>query len=472
MKNNLAEKMENFTIKDIIKAVNGQLISGNPDTIINSISTDSRTLKNGDLFVALIGERFDGHDFIKQAIERGAIGLVVSKEVNQNFGCIIKVSDTLHALGDIARSYKERFNIPVIGITGSNGKTTTKDMIASVLQEKYNVLKSEGNLNNTIGLPLTVFNLSRSHEVLVLEMGISIPGEMSRLVEIAKPNIAVITNISPTHLEFLGSIEGVIAEKSILARTADIGILNADDPNVRNMRNGIKGKTFFYGINEPADVMAVDIDMDQNGRPNFRLIVKTNVEGEIDINLPSIGKHNVYNALRAASVGAIFGIELNLIKEALEKYQPMGMRMQKLDIEGITIIDDTYNSNPASLIAAIDFLLAMDSSRKKALVVGDMLELGEHSDKLHTEIGRYIGRNAKRSLSKLITVGEKSVNIAKSAIESGIGENKVIICKTNSEAVSQLLSMLDEIDMVLIKGSRGMKMEEIVSQIKEKMKGD
>lgn len=464
--------MENFTIKDIIKATNGQLISGNLTTIVNSISTDSRTLKEGDLFVALIGERFDGHDFIKQAIERGAIGFIVSKEIDQDIGCIIKVADTLHALGDIAKLYRERFNIPVIGITGSNGKTTTKDMIASVLQEKYKILKSEGNLNNTIGLPLTVFNLSKSHEILVLEMGISIPGEMSRLVEIAKPNIAVITNISPTHLEFLGSVEGVVAEKSILARSTDVGVLNADDPNVANIRDGIKGKTIFYGIKEPADVMADDIDVDQYGKPKFRLIVKTNIEGEIDIHIPLIGRHNVYNALRAASVGAIFGIELSLIKKALEMYQPMSMRMQRLDIEGITIIDDTYNSNPASLIAAVDFLLTMNNSRRKVLVVGDMLELGKHSDKLHADVGNYIGKNAKDALSTLITVGERAVDIAKSATESGIKEDKVIICKTNSEAGPKLLSILQKGDIILIKGSRGMKMEEIVNYIKEKMKGD
>lgn len=402
--------------------------------------------------MALIGERFDGHDFIKQAMERGAIGAIVSKEIEQNVGCIIKVSDTLQALGDIAKSYRERFHIPVIGITGSNGKTTTKDMIASVLQERYRTLKSEGNLNNTIGLPLTVFKLSKLHEALVLEMGISIPGEMSRLVDIAKPNISVITNISPTHLEFLGSIEGVVAEKSILARSTDIGVLNADDPNVVSMRNGVDGKTIFYGIKEPADVMADDIDMDQYGKPKFRLIVKTNVEGEIDIHIPSIGKHNVYNALRAASVGAILGIELNLIKKALEMYQPMGMRMQRLDIEGITIIDDTYNSNPASLIAAVDFLLTIDNIGKKVLVVGDMLELGEHSDKLHADVGNYIGMNAKYALSKLITVGERSSNVAKSAIESGIEEDKVIICKSNSEAAPLLLSILKKGDIVLVKG--------------------
>ncbi len=460
--------MENLTIQDIIKATKGQLISGSSNTIVSSISTDSRTLKEGDLFVALIGERFDGHDFINQAMERGAIGVIISKDIEQKIGCVIKVADTLQAFGNIAKFYRERFDIPVIGITGSNGKTTTKDMVASVLQKKYNVLKSEGNLNNTIGLPLTIFNLSRSHEILVLEMGISIPGEMSRLVEIAKPNIAVITNISPTHLEFLGSIEGVIAEKSILAKSADIGVLNADDPNVANMRNGIKGRTIFYGIKEPADVMAVDIDMDQYGKPSFRLVVKNNIEGEININIPSIGKHNVYNALRSASVGTIFGVELDLIKEALETYQPMDMRMQRLEIEGVTIIDDTYNSNPASLIAAIDFLVSMNSSKKKLLVVGDMLELGKYSDDLHSDVGSYIGRNAKDALYALITVGEKSVNIAKSAIKSGLDDSKVIICKTNSEAVSQIHQMLDKIDIVLIKGSRGMRMEEIVNTLRRR----
>ncbi len=273
-------------------------------------------------------------------------------------------------------------------------------------------------------------------------------------------------------MEFLGSIEGVVTEKSVLARATDIGILNADDPNVANMRDGIDGKTIFYGIKEHADIMATDIDMDQYGKPRFRLIVKTNIEGEVNINIPSIGKHNVYNALRAASVGVIFGIELDLIKKALETCQTTGMRMQRLDIGGITIIDDTYNSNPASLIAAVDFLIAMDNSKKKVLVVGDMLELGEYSDNLHAEVGSYIGRNAKNALFALITVGEKSINIAESAIKSGIDEDKVIICKANSEAASQLYSMFDKINLVLIKGSRGMRMEEIVNHVKEKMRGE
>ncbi|MEK7400608.1 MAG: UDP-N-acetylmuramoyl-tripeptide--D-alanyl-D-alanine ligase, partial [Candidatus Poribacteria bacterium] len=242
--------MENFKVSDVINATAGSLERGNPNTEISNISTDSRTIKEGDLFVALIGENFDGHDFANQAIEKGAMGIVVSHEI-QGFGdsiktrtanpCIIIVKDTTLALGDIAKYYRDRFNIPFIGITGSNGKTTTKDMASAVLSGKFNVIKSEGNLNNTIGLPLTLFRLSSDHQIAVLEMGISIPGEMSQLVRIAQPNVGVVTNISSTHLEFLGSIEGVAREKQKLVEFSKTAVLNADDPLVAEMSDVVKG---------------------------------------------------------------------------------------------------------------------------------------------------------------------------------------------------------------------------------------
>ncbi|HGJ64368.1 TPA: UDP-N-acetylmuramoyl-tripeptide--D-alanyl-D-alanine ligase [bacterium] len=458
--------MENYTIKDIIKATKGHLVKGDLNANVADISTDTRTIEKGDIFVALIGERFDGHDFVDQAIDKGAAGIVVSHEVdgidkNKNLN-VVMVNDTTQALGDIAKDYRKRFNIPIIGVTGSNGKTTTKDMIYEVLSSENKVLKSEGNFNNTIGLPLTLFRLSKTHEIAVVEMGINLPGEMARLVEIAQPNVAVITNISPTHLEFLGSVEGVAKEKGLLAKSASALIVNMDDPLVVKMADG-KDKVISYGIENLADITAKNIELDQDGKPEFTVSFGGK---QTRIKLPIVGKHNVYNGLRAISAGLLFDIDLDSIKKAVESYQPMSMRMQRMVVNDITIINDTYNSNPMSMKAAIDLLKSLKCDGKKVLVVGDMLELGEYSDRFHGEIGNYIGKSGSAEI--LITMGEKAVRIAESAINSRMKKDQVIVCQNNSEVAENLSKILKQGDIALIKGSRGMKMEQIVKAIEER----
>ena len=453
--------VENFKISDIIKATNGSLEKGDPNAIVNSISTDSRHLKNGDLFVALIGERFDAHNFAVNAIKQGAMGVVLSHEVqglDELKSNVVMVKDTTKALGDIARYYKNKFNITVIGITGSNGKTTTKDMASAILSEKFSVLKSEGNLNNTIGLPLTLFRLSSSYNLAVLEMGISIPGEMSQLVDIAEPKVAVVTNISSTHLEFLGSIDGVGKEKQILVESAESAVLNIDDPYVSRMSNVVRGNVIFYGIDNPADVTAKDVVLDQEGRPEFTISINNAYER---IKLPSVGRHNVYNALAAISVGVMFGVGLDSIKVSLESYQQTSMRMQRLIIDGVTIINDAYNSNPVSMRVAVDLLKNLKSDGQKVMVIGDMLELGEQSEELHEATGKYIGTSGVSEI--LVTVGNRAVRIAESALESGM--KNVVVCKTNPEAIEYLRKKLNKGDLLLIKGSRGMKMEQILEAL-------
>lgn len=466
--------MENFRVSDIINATAGSLERGNPATIVSNISTDSRTLKEGDLFVALKGENFDGHDFVCQAIEKGAVGVVVSHKIQglddliktrSVNPCIIIVKNTISALGDIAKYYRERFSIPIIGVTGSNGKTTTKDMISAILSGKFNVLKSEGNLNNTIGLPLTLFRLSSEHQVAVLEMGISLPGEMSELVKIAQPSLGVVTNISSTHLEFLGSVEGVAKEKQKLVEFSKDAVLNADDNLVVNMSKVVKGDVIFYSIKSSADVIAKDIFIDKEGKPEFTVSVKKPINAEERIKLPTIGQHNIYNALAGISVGVFFGVEMNVIKSSLESYQPMSMRMQKLIIDGFTVINDTYNANPVSVKMVVDFLRELKTDGRKILVIGDMLELGAQSDELHGSIGKYISERCPVDI--LITVGEKASIIAESAIKSGISKDIVFICKNNFEAFDHLHKILENGDTVLIKGSRGMKMEEIVQSLQK-----
>ncbi len=468
--------MENFKVSDIINATAGSLERGDPATIISNISTDSRTLNEGDLFVALKGENFDGHDFVCQALEKGAVGVVVSRkiqgvddliEARSINPCIIIVKNTAIALGDIAKHYRERFNIPIIGVTGSNGKTTTKDIIYSILSGKYKVLKNEGNLNNTIGLPLTLFRLSSEHQIAVLEMGISIPSEMSQLVRIAQPSLGVVTNVSPTHLEFLGSIEGVAKEKQKLIEFSRDAVLNADDELVANMSKMIKGNILFYGIRSSADIIAKDIFVDQEGKPEFTVSVRKPINAEERIKLQLIGKHNIYNALAGISVGVFFDVEMGIIKSSLESYQPMSMRMQKLIINGVTIINDTYNANPVSVKMAIDFLREIKTFGRKILVIGDMLELGEKSRELHHSIGKYIGENCPIDI--LITVGEMASIIAESAMTSGADRDIVFICENNFHASDYLRKMLKNGDTVLIKGSRGMKMEEIVLSLQKSL---
>jgi UDP-N-acetylmuramoyl-tripeptide--D-alanyl-D-alanine ligase len=284
---------------------------------------------------------------------------------------------------------------------------------------------------------------------------------MSRLVEIAQPDVAVITNVGPTHLEFFGSIDKVAAEKGILAQAASSAVLNADDPLVARMRDVVDGTAISFGLGSSADVLAAEIEQDHDGRSEFTLVVNGR---KTRVRLPSLGRHNVYNALAAAAVGILFRVSLDEIREALESYKGVSMRMQRVAVDGATIIDDTYNSNPVSLRVAVNFLSEVECDGKRIVVVGDMLELGERSDELHREAGCFI---AGRPIHILVTVGNRSTRIAEAALNDGISEERVVICETNLEAVAHLRSILGEGDIALIKGSRGMKMEEIVEELKE-----
>ena len=357
------------------------------------------------------------------------------------------------------------FDIPLVGITGSNGKTTTKDMTASVLSHKYQVLKNEGNLNNAIGVPMTLFRLSQAHEIAIIEMGTGSPGEMSHLVEIAQPDVAVVTNIGPTHLEFFGSVGAVAIEKGLLVQAASSAVLNADDPRAVRMRDLVNGRVVLFGLEKARltgdEVLAADISQDQYGRPEFTLVTG---QESIRVHLPSLGRHNIYNALAAASVGILFNIPLDGIKNGLELYEGTSMRMQEVILDGARIIDDTYNSNPVSLRAAVDFLSQLECHGKRIAVIGDMLELGEQSDELHREAGSFI---ADRQISTLVTVGDKASRIAEGALSDGFSGDSVFICGSNSEAAERLRKIMGSGDIVLIKGSRGMKMEEIVESLGE-----
>jgi len=451
---------------EILKATGGQLLKGSKETLITNISTDSRTLQKKDLFVALIGDQFDGHDFLEQVAEKGAAGAVVSSDVDVELELLIKVSDTLQALGDIATYHRRKFDIPIIAVTGSNGKTTTKDMVASVLAQRFSTLKSAGSFNNLIGVPLTLFQLSEEHQAAVLELGISIPGEMKRLAQIAQPNLGIITNIGPTHLQFLKSLEGVAQEKGVLLEYVQRAVLNADDKMTGKLKECASGKIITFGENAEANVRADKIQLDEEGRAEFSLIVDGDDKGRIArsgaerrsrISLPSLGLHNLFNALAAASVGVLMGLDFEDIKNGLESYQPTKMRMQTITINDVKFINDAYNSNPVSLKAAIDVFVSLICEGKKIAVLADMLELGEDSEELHRQVGRDIPSN---KIDVLITVGDKAEQIA---TESTIPKHNIFVCATNDEAAEKLREIAEPEDTVLLKGSRGMKLEEVIT---------
>ena len=450
----------NLTIAEILQATQGNLIQGNPNAVITQVSTDSRTLKEDDLFVALVGEKFDGHNFLEGVCQQGAIGAVISKQIadasQPALPIIVQVSDTLVALGDIANCHRRKFNLPIVAITGSNGKTTTKDITTSVLAQRFSVFKSEKSYNNQIGIPSRLMQLSEADEIAVLEIGTSWPGEIERLSQITAPTVGVITNIGPAHLELLGSIEGVAEEKGALLTHVEHAILNADDPMTPRLARRVCGQITTFGWQTDADVSAHDIEIDGFGKPVFTLKINGN---EIErVHLPCLGKHNIYNALAAAGVGVWAGLTPAEIRTGLEGSQPVDMRMQPIVHNDLHIINDAYNSNPASLKSALAFLSDIEITGKRIAILGDMLELGEHSHALHLQAGQTI----PTKVSLLITVGSHSRAIADGA--SGIVES-IIPCDTPKQAAQKLTKYARPGDAVLIKGSRGIRLERVLEEL-------
>ena len=450
----------NLTIAEILQATQGNLLQGDPHTIITQISTDSRTLKKDDLFVALVGEKFDGHNFLEGACQQEAIGAVVSKPVAEFSQLVppivVEVNDTLIALGDIANCHRRKFKLPIVAITGSNGKTTTKDITTSVLGQRFSVFKSEKSYNNQIGIPSRLMQLSKTDEIAVLEVGTSWPGEIERLAQITEPTVGVITNIGPAHLELLGSIEGVAEEKGALLTHVEHAILNADDPMTPRLARRVCGKITTFGCQNDAEVSATEIEIDSVGKPTFTLKVSGN---EVErVHLPCLGKHNIYNALAAAGVGVWVGLTPTQIRAGLERFQPADMRMQPIVHKDLHIINDAYNSNPGSLKSALAFLSDIDIAGKRIAILGDMLELGEHSHTFHLKAGQAIPTN----IDLLITVGSHSRAIAEGAAGS---VQSIISCDTPKQAAQQLTQYAQPGDAVLVKGSRGIKLEQVLEEL-------
>ena len=454
--------MQALTCREIISAVKGALVSGDVDTVFTGVSIDSRKIKKGDLFIPIIGQQFDGHDFIQSSIESGAAGALTQRETGHCAkGTLIKVSDTQQALKDMASYFRGKFSIPFVGITGSVGKTSTKDMIASVLEQKYRVLKTQGNLNNEIGMPLTVLNLEEYHEAAVVEMGMSGFGEISRLTSIALPDIAVITNIGLSHIEKLGSRQNILkAKMEILEGLRDGGlvVLNGDD----NLLGGLKGllnfRTVFYGMGEGLDYQAYNIQTAGEQGTYFEITV---ANSDYNVHIPAPGTHNVYNALAAIAVGIELKVPMDAVIKGITAFSPGKMRLNVIPCGKMKIINDAYNASPQSMEAAINVLKEVSAGARTVAVLGDMLELGEISARAHYDIGKFA---VLKDIDYIIAVGEYAQNIALGAVEAGADRGRVRSFAGNRQAIDFLADFLKEGDTMLVKGSRGMKMEEIVNQ--------
>jgi UDP-N-acetylmuramoyl-tripeptide--D-alanyl-D-alanine ligase len=461
-----------WTLEEILTATGGRLEKQASTSRFGEIVTDSSIVKTGSVFVALKGERFDGHRFVKDAINRGAGCLVVHQPLraaNLRSVTTVKVPDTLRALGDLAHFRREQYGPKVLAITGSNGKTTTKEMLAAILQRasldrqplRGKVLKTRGNFNNLVGLPLTLLRLRKRHRIVVVEMGTNRPGEIRRLAEIAAPDVAIITSVAPAHLEGLNSLAGVAKEKGALFSAMRAGgtiVINLDDPWVRRLGERFRGNKVTYG--EDGQIRAESSSLLDSGVMRFTLRAG---HQRAQVRLNFVGQHNIANALGASAMAYSLGISLPIVRRGLESVKPYTMRMELERWRGIAIINDAYNANPASMIAAIKTLAQINLRGERIVVLGDMFELGKQSRREHLRLGDHL---ARAGLDRAYLLGERAQDVRKGALRGGMKSEQVIVGESHSDIGQRLRAHLKKGDWLLIKGSRGMKMETVLSELK------
>jgi UDP-N-acetylmuramoyl-tripeptide--D-alanyl-D-alanine ligase len=466
-----------LTLADVLDALTG-VRSTLADQIITEATVDSRQAIPGSLFVAMPGEHVDGHDFVEVAFKRGAILALVQKDLSNNLPVVdlrgeialeaitamqvpfcLRVSNTLEALQQVAHYWRRKLNVRVIGITGSVGKSTTKELISEVLSQRYRTLKNLGNLNNEIGLPLTLLSLSEVHERAVLEMGFYVPGEIEMLCKLALPQVGVITNIGTVHAERAGSVEAIARGKAELVQCLPPdgwAVLNYDDPLVREMAGKTQAHVFFYGLDPQANLWADNIDGLGLDGIRFELHYHDEV---LHLHVPMIGRHSVQTALRATAVGLVEGLTWQEIIEGLHssttQLRLVAMRTQS----GAMILDDTYNASPDSTLAALTLLGELDGYR--LAVLGDMLELGPYEKQGHEMVGARVAE----IVDELVTVGERARTIASSARQAGLQKKAITEFENVHEVAEFLQQRLTARHVVLIKGSRGMRMDRIVSAL-------
>ncbi len=455
----------NITVQDILDVTGGNLVYGNKDEICQNFSKNTKEIKTGDIYIGFKGEKFDGGNFYEEALLAGAKGCIINEvnglEIKPLEGkFIIQVKDTIDAIGKIAELKREKYNIPVIAITGSVGKTSTKDIIYSVVSQKYKTLKTQGNMNNHIGLPMTILGL-KDHEALVVEMGMNHLGEISKLSKIAKPTIAVITNVGTAHIGNLGSRENILKAKlEILEGLSENGyiVINNDNDLLNKWQTENKEhKIITYGINNNSKYIAKNIEYNENAS-TYILEIENGMPERIDV--PVGGEAFIYNSLAAISVGKLLDIPILKIEEGIQKFELSKMRLDiKKTEQGYTIINDCYNANYDSMKSAIEYLKNIEGKRKIA-ILGDMLELGEFAKKLHEKVGKVISEN---KINILITVGKESKNIAKVAKENGV--QYVYTFDNNKDAIDKINEIITLGDVVLIKASNSMNFKEIVNGI-------
>lgn len=450
-----------FSLTELVAAAGGRLAAGRGERDVKGLSIDTRTLKEGELFVAVAGSRFDGHDFLAEAVARGAVAAIVHRDVLAPPGLeLVRVPDTTRALSDLARHFRMTASLPVVAITGSTGKTTTKDMTAALLEARGPVLKTEANLNNRYGVPLTLLRLQPEHTAAVLEMGMSAAGELSLLTRIARPDVAVITNVAAVHLEFFDSVDAIARAKAEILeglRPFGAAVLNWDDERTRKIGQDHKGDVVWFGRDRVCDVSAENLRGTLDGmRFDLRLEAKS-----YDVFLPLPGSHFVQNFLAAAAAAQRLGVSGEQIAASAMRLRAASRRGQVLRLgQGITLVDDSYNSNPVALTAAI-FALGMATEGRRVGFLGDMLELGKEAGRLHEETG---GKVAD-VLDVVVGVGPQSAALLKGAGKAGLAKDALLWFADAAAAAAAAPEIVRPGDAVLVKGSRGVRMEQVVDAL-------
>lgn len=452
--------MENITVKDVLLATGGRLLCGNEAAVLEHISIDSRTMKGNDLFVPIIGEKVDAHDFIVQAFAAGAAAALTSEHDSmESEKAWIRVEDTKKALQALGNYYRKRLALPLVGITGSVGKTTTREMIACALSARFRVFKTPGNHNSQVGVPITITEITGKDEIGVIELGMSEPGELTVIAKVAGIQMAVITNIGITHIEQLGSRENIYKEKlTIQDGLAQGGILflNGDDDLLKNTKAKKSCQTIYYGTGENCDYRAENIHLEE-GFPAFTAVCG---QEKTAMRLAVMGSHNVSNAMAALAVASQSGIPMEAAAESLSRFTGFKNRQQIYQKDGLTVIDDTYNASPVSMKAGLEVLNSISKAKRHIAVLADMMELGEDSPRFHYEVGEYI---AEHPVDQVVVLGELSKEITR-AVKEKAPAVEIKEFMEPEPLISYLKSELKEGDCVLFKGSNSMKLGPVAEQ--------
>lgn len=465
--------MLRLSVERLVEVTGGRLLAGNSDRMVNGLAIDSREVEPGNVFVALRGERVDGHAFIPQAIDAGARAVLVTREDDAIVGAvrssrdpdaaIVLVEDAIDAMHALAAYHRSRLLCPVIGVTGSTGKTTTKDFLRAVLSSAFDVVATEGNRNNEIGVPLTIFAAGPTTGALVVEMAMRGAGQIARLAEMARPTHGLVTNVGLSHVGVVGSEQAIADAKGELVEAipeSGAVFLNGDDAWTEHLARKARARVVRYGLSEECDVRGADVSVDEDGFPVFTLVAR---DAAWAVRLPILGKHNVYNALAAAAVALQLGMELEQVAQGLERVQSSGMRMDLFEsATGVIVINDAYNANPTSMRAALSALRDITVPGRRIAVLGDMAELGSLSELAHFQLGEEVARSG---VDVLVTVGRLARRIAEGARAEGMDLDSIRPCATPEEASEVLDDLLEPGDAVLVKASRVMGLERVVEGI-------